>query len=101
MAGPGSRASYGQNGTGSIETLGVGMVNPSISNETQRLATARDAALTQAQAKMLSILRNRPSDSVEDQEKLKAGILRDAYVVKTQWADDGTCQVTLRLKKPL
>jgi hypothetical protein len=99
MTGPGNHVSYGQNRSGYIETVGIGVQDPSITNETQRRATSRDAALTQAQAKMLSLLQSRSSGGAADQEKLKAGILQGAYVVKTEWTRDGTCRLTLRLKK--
>jgi len=100
MVGPGSFPSYGENRSGYLETVGVGVQDPSITNETQRRATTRDAALTEAQAKMLALLQNHSSGSAADQQQLKAGILQGAYVVKTEWAKDGSCRVTLRLKKP-
>jgi hypothetical protein len=100
ILGLGVQLCHGQSQTGTIETVGIGLPDPSISNKTQRQAMAREAALTDAQAKMLSILQAGPSGSAADPEKLKGGILKGAYVVKTRWAHDGICRLTLRMKKP-
>jgi hypothetical protein len=100
MMGLGGVPSYGKNQSDVIETVGMGLPDAAITNETQRRATSRDAALVQAQAKMLTILQNTLSGSAADEEKLKLGILQGAYVVKTEWAADGSCRVTLKIKKP-
>lgn len=100
LMGPGIYPSCALNRSAYIETVGTGVPDPSITNETQRKATARDAALADAQARMLALLQNGASSSSAGGETFKSGILKGAYVVKTHWARDGSCQVTLRLKKP-
>ena len=65
----GSHPACAQNRSGYIETVGIGVQDVTIANKTQRRATAREAALTEAQAKMLSILQSRSSGGMVDQEK--------------------------------
>jgi hypothetical protein len=96
----GSHPCFGQSRSGTIDVVGIGQPDPSITNKTQRRAMTREAALAEAQAKMLSILQADSSGSAADPEKLKVGILLGAYVVKIRWAHDGSCRLTLRMKKP-
>ena len=87
---------------GTIETTGTGFADPNIPNITQRRAGARDAAIVQARYKMLSIVRGSTPrfsgspDTVKINEAVKG-----AQVVRTKWADDGDCTVTLRLDRSL
>ena len=82
-----------------IETIGIGRVDPKLTNETQRRATARDAAIEEAQAKMLAILEGVSSDGqTQDKESSRSGILKGAKVIKTEWVADDQCRVTLRLE---
>jgi len=83
-----------------IETIGIGRVDPKLTNETQRQATAREAAVQEAQAKMLSILIGRRSNGkTQNQEAVRSGILRGAEIVKTEWLAGDQCRVTLRLDR--
>jgi hypothetical protein len=100
MAGPGSEDSYAQNHSGNFEAVGEGVPDTSSTNRTQRQAMACDAALVQAQAKMLSLLQSRSSDNSTDPEKLRTRILKGAYIVKTERAPNGVCRITLRMKQP-
>ena len=83
-----------------IETIGIGRVDPKLTNETQRRATGRDAAVEEAQVKMLSILNDlRLDGKTPNQEIVQSGILQGAKIVKTEWIADDQCRVTLRLDK--
>ncbi len=69
-----------------IETVGIGRADPALINVTQRHSTACEAAIIQAQAKMLSKIQS-------------SGPLKGAEVVRTEWLRDDRCRVTLRLDK--
>jgi hypothetical protein len=68
-----------------IETVGVGRADSEMTNKTQRQSTACEAAITEAQAQMLSRLK-------------QTGILKGAKVVRTEWLANEQCRVTLRLE---
>ena len=79
-----------------IETTGIGVADPKISNITQRRAGARNAAIVQAQYNMLSIVKSSaPQASGDKVDEMVKG----AQVVKTEWADNGKCTVILRLDR--
>ena len=83
-----------------IETIGIGRVDPALTNETQRQSTAREAAILEAQAKMLSIIGGLRLDGTTlNPDAVRSGILQGAEVVRTEWITDGQCRVTLRLDK--
>ncbi len=81
-----------------IETTGIGRADPTLTNKTQRQAIAREAAIVEAQTKMLSILKSQNAKE-QNSDTLQSGILRGAQVVKTEWIGEDQCRVTLRLDK--
>jgi len=83
-----------------IETVGTGQADPKLTNETQRRSTAREAALAEAQAKMLSILNSLPPDGkAKDQNGMQTRVLKEAEIIRTDWLADDQCRVILRLDK--
>jgi hypothetical protein len=99
LTGPTVSSVRGESQPAQTETVGIGVPDPSITNETQRRATACNAAMVQAQARMLVILRNRSGNDASNDAQLKAGILQGAAVVKREWIQNGDCRITLRLDK--
>ena len=93
----------------SIETIGIGAADSSLTNTTQRRATSRDAAVVQAQYEMLSIVKGIQLEggitvqkALETDSKLETTVnqmIRGAEVVKSEWTNDDGCLVTLRLDK--
>lgn len=83
-----------------IETIGIGVPDPTITNSTQRLATTRDAALVEAQRRMLAAVEERHWNTSDAAPKTpESGILKGAQIVKTEWLEDGRCRVTLHLDR--
>jgi hypothetical protein len=92
-----------------FETIGIGAADPSLTNNTQRLATSRDAAIVQAQYEMLSLLKgvqveggHTVEKAVETDSKIETylkDMIHSAEVVKTEWTKDDGCVVTLHLDK--
>jgi hypothetical protein len=92
-----------------VETIGLGAADSTLTNTTQRRATARDAAIVQAQYEMLSIVKGIQVEggitvqkALETDSRLETSIkdtIRGAQIVKTEWTSDDGCVVTLRLDK--
>ena len=92
-----------------IETIGIGAADSSLTNDTQRQATSRDAAIVQAQYEMLSIVKGIEVDggitvqkAMETDSQLETNvkaIIKGAEIVKTEWTKDDGCVVTLHLDK--
>jgi hypothetical protein len=80
-----------------LETTGVGVADPKLKNSTQRQATARDAAITQAQFKMLFLINELQPRS--ESPVAREGVLKGARVVKTTWTGKDGCIITLRMDK--
>src|ERR1700739_4296909 len=78
----------------SIETIGIGAADSTLTNTTQRRATSRDAAIVQAQYEMLSIVKGIQMEggitvqkALETDSKLETTVkdtIRGAEVVKTE-----------------
>lgn len=102
---PAPDASYRWSSEG-LEVSGVGKPDPSISNETQRRALAREAAFVMANARLRSYaesLRVRGRGKVGDlaaKDPAWAKRLQDALsrivVVRTTWDEEGTAVVVIR-----
>jgi hypothetical protein len=92
-----------------VETVGIGIADPTIHNITQRRAAARDAAIVQAQRRMLSIVNGStpqapvaPGEIPPPPSPLDAKIdkaIQRVRVMETEWANDDSCTVTLRLDR--
>jgi hypothetical protein len=92
-----------------IETLGIGAADSTLTNNTQRRATSRDAAIVQAQYEMLSIIKGVQLEggitvqkAMETDSQIETNvkeIIKGSEVVKTEWTNDDGCVVTLRLDK--
>lgn len=92
-----------------IESIGIGAADSSLTNQTQRKATSRNAAIVAAQYEMLSMIKGLTleggilvSRAIEQDSTLMTRIeaeIKGAEIVKTEWTNDDGCVVTLRLPK--
>jgi hypothetical protein len=92
-----------------IESIGIGAADASLDNKTQRMATARNAAIVAAQYEMLSMIKGlqveggiRVERAIETDSLLQTKIdeaIKGAEIIKTEWTNDDGCVVTLRLLK--
>jgi hypothetical protein len=92
-----------------IQALGIGAADSTLTNNTQRRATSRDAAIVQAQYEMLSYLKGVQLEggitvqkAMETDSKLESYLkesIKGAEIIKTEWTNDDGCVVTLRLDK--
>lgn len=98
-----------QEGSRYIEALGIGAADSTLTNNTQRRATSRDAAIVQAQYEMLSYVKGVQLEggmtvqkAMETDSKLESYLkesIKSAQIVKNEWTNDDGCVVTLRLDK--
>jgi hypothetical protein len=92
-----------------LEVIGIGAANAELTNNTQRRATSRTAAIVQAQYELASLINGIQLEggvtverAVETDSLLKTKVdaaIRGAEVVKSEWTNDDGCVVTLRLPK--
>jgi hypothetical protein len=88
---------------------GMGAADAKLTNETQKKALARNAAIVNGQYNMLSVVRGamltggiNVQAAMEKDSKLGTHIqslIRGAQVTRTQWSNDSGCVVSLRLPK--
>lgn len=93
----------------SIEAIGIGAADPALPTDTQRKATARDAAIVKAQYELLSLVKGvslnggvTVQKAMEKDSTLEAKVsdaVRGAEVARSEFTDDGGCVVTLRLPR--
>ena len=92
-----------------IEVRGIGAADPAATSDAQKKYTSREAALIDAQTKLLEIVKGLEIEGVGtaskallvDQELTKkvSGAVRGATEFKTEWDNQMGCVVTLRLDK--
>ncbi len=92
-----------------IEAIGIGASDPSLTSDSQRKALARDAAIVKAQYEMLSMIKGVTLEggitvrqAMETDSNLETNIkeiVMGAEIVKSEFASDNGCVVTLRLSK--
>lgn len=92
-----------------LESIGIGAADATLTNQTQRKATSRNAAIVAAQYEMLSTVKGlnleggiSVSRAIETDSNLHTVInaqIKGAEVVKTEWTNDDGCVVTMRLDK--
>ena len=92
-----------------LEVVGIGAADPKITNSTQRKATSRNAAVVDAQYRLLSMTKGLKiqggitvEKAVETDSKLQIIIdaeIKGAEEVKYEWTGDDGCVVTMRLDK--
>ena len=92
-----------------IEAVGIGAADAALTNKTQRMATARNAAIVAAQYEMLSMIKGveleggiRVEKAMETDSVLQTKIdeaIKGAEIVKSEFTSDDGCLVTLRLLK--
>lgn len=92
-----------------IEVRGIGAADPTATSDAQKKYTSREAALIDAQTKLLEIIKGLEIEGVGtaskallvDQELTKkvSGAIRGATEVKTEWDNQMGCVVTLHLDK--
>jgi len=89
-----------------IEVIGIGAADQSLTNSTQRMGTARTAAVVDAQYRLLSMVKGLQlvggitvEKAIETDSKLQTIIdaeLKGAEEVKLEWTNDDGCLVTMR-----
>ena len=92
-----------------IEAIGIGAADASMTNQTQRMATSRNAAIVGAQHELLSMIKGTRlqggitvEKAVETDSKLQTTIdetIKGAEILKTEWTKDDGCVVTVRIDK--
>lgn len=92
-----------------ITAIGIGAPAPDITNQTQKKASSRNAAIVAAQYQLVSMIKGVKiqggvtiEKAVETDSKIKAIVddsIKGAEIVKTEWTSDDGCIVTLRLDK--
>lgn len=92
-----------------VEAIGIGAADQSLSSQTQRRSTSRDAAIVKAQYEMLSMVKGveieggiTVSRAIEQDSTLEARLketIRGAEIIKTEFTSDDGAIVTLRLPK--
>jgi len=92
-----------------IEVRGIGASDPTAASDAQKRYTSREAALIDAQAKLIEIVKGLDMDGygtaskgmLIDQELTKKvnGAVRGATEVKTEWDNQLGCVITLHLDK--
>lgn len=92
-----------------ITAIGIGAPAPDITNETQKKASSRNAAVVAAQYQLVSMIKGVKiqggvtiEKAIETDSKIKATVddsIRGAEIIKSEWTADGGCVVTLRLDK--
>lgn len=97
------------NGKDYVEAIGIGAADSSMTNQTQRLATSRNAAIVAAQNEMLTTIKGTRlqggitvQKAMETDDKLQTTIdevIKGAEIVKTEWTKDDGCVVTIRIPK--
>src|SRR5437016_1842502 len=85
----------------SIEAIGIGAADSTLTNQTQRLATSRDAAIVSAQNNLLTMVKGARLEggitvqkAVETDSKLQTSInevIKGAEIIKTEWTKDDGC----------
>ncbi|MBU2574666.1 MAG: hypothetical protein KKH28_11380, partial [Elusimicrobia bacterium] len=92
-----------------IFARGMGAADQKLENKTQRMATSRNAAVVNAQYNMLSLIKGvrleggiTVEKAIETDSVLAtkiAGVIKGAQIVRTGWAGDDGCIVSLKLSK--
>ncbi len=92
-----------------IEAIGIGAADAAMTNQTQRMATSRNAAVVAAQHEMLSMIKGTRlqggvtvEKAIETDSKMQTSldeVIKGGEIVKTEWTKDDGCVVTLRLAK--
>lgn len=92
-----------------LEVVGIGAADKNLTNATQKKATSRNAAVVDAQYRLLSMVKGlrlsggiTVEKAIETDSKLQTVIdaeLKGAEEVKLEWTSDDGCLVTMRLDK--
>src|SRR5579859_7344116 len=92
-----------------IEAIGIGAADATMTNQTQRMATSRDAAIVGAQNELLTMIKGAKLEggitvqkAIETDSKLQTSInevIKGAEIIKSEWTKDDGCVVTLRISK--
>ena len=92
-----------------VEAIGIGAADTTMTNQTQRMATSRDAAIVAAQNELLTMIKGAKIEggitvqkAMETDSKLQTSInevIKGAEIIKTEWTKDDGCVVQLRISK--
>ncbi|HOI42412.1 MAG TPA: hypothetical protein PK523_05645 [Elusimicrobiales bacterium] len=97
--------------TNYVFARGIGAADQTLENKTQRMATARNAAIVNGQYNLLSLIKGVQLEggitvekAIETNSVLATRLdasIKGAQVVRTEWASDDGCVVSLRLPKAI
>ncbi|MCX5789612.1 MAG: hypothetical protein NTX64_14070 [Elusimicrobia bacterium] len=92
-----------------VEAIGIGVADPRLQGQTQRMSLARDAAIANAQYHLLSLVQGvqikggiTVQRAMEKDSMITARlrhILQGAEIVRSEFTSDDGCVVTMRLPK--
>lgn len=92
-----------------IFARGIGAADQALLNKTQKMATARNASIVNAQYNMLTIIKGAElSGGITIEKAIEAdsslttkidAVIRNAQVVRSEWTADDGCVVLLRLPR--
>ncbi len=92
-----------------VEVVGIGRSDPNIPDVTGRRAVSRNAAVVDAQYRLVGIIKGVKitggitiEKAMETNSKIQASVddsVRGATTTKTEWTSDDGCTVTMRLDK--
>ena len=92
-----------------LQVVGIGAANAAMTNATQRKATSRNAAVVDAQYRLLSMVKGLKvtggitvEKAIETDSKLQTVIdaeIKGAEELKYEWTNDDGCVVTMRLDR--
>lgn len=92
-----------------IESIGIGAADTSMTNQTQRMATSRNAAIAAAQHELLSLIKGTRLQggitierAIETDSKIQTSldeVLRGAEIYKTEWTKDDGAVISMRVAR--
>ncbi|MCX5789423.1 MAG: hypothetical protein NTX64_13100 [Elusimicrobia bacterium] len=92
-----------------IEATGIGAADQNMTNQTQRMATSRNAAIAAAQHELLSLIKGvhltgaiTVEKAMETDSKILTTVdevMKGAEITKQEWTKDDGCVVSMRIPK--
>lgn len=92
-----------------IEAIGIGAADSTMTNQTQRMATSRNAAIAAAQHELLSLIKGTRLQggitierAMETDSKIQTSldeVLKGAEIYKTEWTKDDGAVISMRVSR--
>ena len=92
-----------------IEAIGIGAADQTMTNQTQRMATSRNAAVAAAQHELLSLIKGvhltgavTVEKAMETDSKILTTVdevMKGAEITKQEWTKDDGCIISMRVPK--